>query len=55
MHWQGGAVSFNIGATPDAGTTYYGWSSWLPQTEPVFTIDGASLKPFKDKPSGFIK
>ena len=38
-----------------AGVTYYGWSAWLPQADPVFTIDGAAFKPFKDKPGGFAK
>lgn len=55
LHWPGGAVALNLGASPDNGATYYGWSSWLPQTEPVFTFDGAQLKPFKDKPGGFAK
>ena len=55
MHWPGGAVAFNLGATPDAGATYYGWSSWLPQAEPVFTFEGALFKPFKDRPGGFAK
>ena len=55
LHWPGGAVALNLGATPDAGNTYYGWSGWLPQTEPVFTFEGAMFKPFKDKPTGFAK
>jgi hypothetical protein len=55
LRWPGGAVSLNLGATPDGGQTYYGWSSWLPQTDPVFTIDGAMFKPYKDGPGGFAK
>lgn len=55
LRWPAGAVSFNLGASPDGGTTYYGWSAWLPATDPVFTLDAAPFKPFKDKPGGFAK
>ncbi|MBN9121819.1 MAG: DUF4340 domain-containing protein [Planctomycetes bacterium] len=55
FRWPGGAVALNLGATPDAGATYYGWSAWLPQSDPVFTIDGALFKPYKDGPGGFAK
>ena len=55
VQWPGGAVALNIGATADAGATYYVWSSWLPQTDPVFTVDGPPFKPFKEKPGGFAK
>ena len=55
LHWPGGAVALNIGASPDGGATYYGWSSWLPQSDPVFTMDAAAFKPFKDSTGGFAK
>ncbi|MBP3957281.1 DUF4340 domain-containing protein [Gemmata sp. G18] len=55
FEWPGGAVTFRLGATPDNGATYYGETGWLPATDPMFTIDGALLKPFKDKPGGFAK
>lgn len=55
LHWPGGAVAVNIGASPDGGATYYGWSSWMPQSDPVFTMDAAPFKPFKDSPGGFAK
>ena len=55
FEWPAGAVTFRLGATPDNGATYYGETVWLPATDPMFTIDGALLKPFKDKPGGFAK
>ncbi len=55
LTWPGGAISLNIGATPDNGATYYGWSAWLPQTDPVFIIDGAPFKAYKEKPGAFAK
>ncbi|HEY1189072.1 MAG TPA: DUF4340 domain-containing protein, partial [Gemmata sp.] len=55
LHWPGGIVSLNIGASPDNGATYFGSSSWMPRDEPVFTLEGAQLKPFKEGPGGFAK
>lgn len=55
LHWPGGAIPLTLGASPDNGATYYGWSGWLPQSDPVFTFDAALFKPFKDKPGGFAK
>ena len=55
LSWPGGALVVNLGATPDNGATYYGWSSWSPASDPVFTIDGAMFKSYKDGPSGFAK
>ena len=53
LKWPGGAISLNLGASPDGGATYYGSSAWLPQSDPVFTIDGGLFKPYKDGPGGF--
>ena len=55
LHWPGGAVALNIGATPDGGATYHGWSAWLPQSDPVFTFEGALFKPYKDRPGGLAR
>jgi len=55
LRWPGGAISLNIGASPDNGATYYGSSAWLDQKNPVFTIDGAAFKPFKESAAGFAK
>jgi hypothetical protein len=55
LRWPGGAISLNVGASPDGGQTYYGSSAWLPQTDPVFTVDAAPFKPYKEGPSAFAK
>ncbi len=55
FEWPGGNATFRLGASPDNGATYYGETSLLPASDPVFTIDGALLKPFKDQPRGFSK
>jgi hypothetical protein len=55
LRWPGGAISLNLGASPDMGGTFYGSSAWLPQSDPVFTIDGGLFKPFKDSAAGFAK
>lgn len=55
LRWPGGAISLNLGASPDNGQTYYGSSAWLPQSDPVFTVDAAPFKPYKEGPGGFAK
>jgi hypothetical protein len=55
LRWPGGAIVLNVGASPDGGGTYYGWSAWLDQKDPVFTLEGLPFKPFKDGPAGFAK
>ncbi|MBY0461101.1 MAG: DUF4340 domain-containing protein, partial [Gemmataceae bacterium] len=56
LHWPGAAAAVNLGAPTDATeTAYYGWSSLLPQSDPVFVFDAALFKPFKDKPAGFAR
>lgn len=52
LHWPGGVVSLNLGASPDGGATYYGSYAWAPQ---VFTLEGALFKPFKTSTGGFAK
>ncbi len=52
LHWPGGVVSLNLGASPDGGATYYGSYAWAPQ---VFTLEGAPFKPFKTSTGGFAK
>jgi hypothetical protein len=55
LSWPGGAVAVNVAASPDNGGTYYCWTSYLDQKEPVFTIDGAPFKDYKAGPGGFAK
>jgi hypothetical protein len=55
LSFPGGAITLSLGASPDGGATYYAWSAWLDQKNPVFTLEGAPFKPFKDGPSGFAK
>ncbi|VTR99425.1 : DUF4340: DUF4340: DUF4340: DUF4340 [Gemmata massiliana] len=55
FEWAGGNATFRLGASPDNGATYYGETSLLPPSDPVFIIDGALLKPFKERPGGFAK
>jgi hypothetical protein len=55
LTWSWGAVQFNIGASTDNGATYYGKSGWLDQSNPVFTLDGAPFKAYKEGATGFAK
>ncbi len=55
LSWPGGATALTLGASPDGGATYYGRSAWLPASDPVFTIDGGLLKPYKESTGGFAK
>ncbi len=55
LRWPGGAITFNIGAPADGGQSYYAWSAWLPQSDPVFTVDAAPFKPYKEGTGGFAK
>jgi hypothetical protein len=55
VKWPGGEALMNLGASPDNGMTYYGWTSRLPPPDQVFTIDAAPFKLFKDSSGGFAK
>lgn len=55
LKWAGGEAYVNLGASPDNGATYYGWTSSLPAPDQIFTIDAALFKPYKDGPGGFAK
>jgi hypothetical protein len=55
LKWPGGAVTLKIGAPADGGQSFYAWSSTLPQSDPVFTVDAAPFKPYKEGPGGFAK
>jgi len=51
----GPLISLNLGASADAGASYYGWTSILPQTAPVFTVDAARFKVYKESSGVFAK
>ena len=56
VRMQGGlALAINLGAPADGGQSYYGWSSWLPQTDPVFTVDAAPLRAYKESPGALAR
>ncbi|HEV3439320.1 MAG TPA: DUF4340 domain-containing protein, partial [Gemmata sp.] len=51
----GPLISLNLGASADGGASYYGWTSILPQTAPVFTVDAARFKVYKESSGVFAK
>jgi hypothetical protein len=51
----GPLISLNLGAPANDGASYYGWTSILPQTAPVFTVEAATLKAYKDSPKAFSR
>lgn len=55
LKWAGGEVYVNLGASPDNGASYYGWTPSLPAPDQIFTVDSGLFKPYKDSQSGFAK
>jgi hypothetical protein len=51
----GPLISLNLGASTDGGSSYYGWTSILPQTAPVFTVDADRFKMYKESSGVFAK
>jgi hypothetical protein len=52
---QGYLLSLNIGAPTDGGASYFVWTSVLPQTAPIVTVDAARFKTYKESPGSFAK
>ncbi len=50
-----GYISLNLGAPLDNGSAYYGWTDQLPPAAPVFTVDSAPFKTYKDSSGSFAK
>jgi hypothetical protein len=50
-----GLLSLNLGNLTDNGTAYFGWTSVLPQTAPLFTVDAGPFKPYKESSGAFAK
>ncbi|MCI0703794.1 MAG: DUF4340 domain-containing protein [Planctomycetia bacterium] len=46
-------LGFNIGAETDGGASYFGWTTWTPDTP--FTLDSTPLKPYKTTPGAFAR
>ena len=51
----GPLISLNIGGPAEEGKAYYMWTSILPQTAPVFLVDAARFKMYKESPGVFAK
>lgn len=52
---DGVLLAITIGNTTDNGSATFVWSSVLPQTSPVFTVDAERFKKYKDSPAAFTK
>ena len=48
----GPGIALNLAGQSADGLAYYGWTSILPQTSPIFTVDAALFRPYKDSSSG---
>lgn len=51
----GPLIALNLGASADGGTAYYGWTSILPQSAPVFTVEAAPFKTYKESFGAFAR
>jgi hypothetical protein len=55
VYGPGGMTFLNIGSSPDGGASYYAVTNAVPEANPIITLDGASFKPYKEKPTAFAK
>jgi len=49
----GPILVINLGAQTPDGQAFYGWTTSLPQTAPLYTVDAATFRKYKDALSAF--
>jgi hypothetical protein len=52
---SGPPITITLAAPTENGAAYFGWTSLLPAASPVFTVDAARLKEFKESSGSFAK
>ena len=51
----GPLIVLNLGALTPDGQSYYGWTTSLPQTAPLYTVDATPLKAYKESSGAFAR